>query len=260
MTTIDFYLEDSALTDIDVIDRRNKALVILQKNNPNLLINYTIPILPSGLTQDGKNLINNIKSNNLNVNIINLMCMDYGVNNINMSDAAISAASSVNQYLQSISITNTKIGITPMIGVNDVVSEIFSLQNANSLVNYAQANPYIGLLSMWSANRDVLQTTTSSSASAIQSGVIQNKFDFINIFKSYSQNKPPSNLPIRQPPSNSPIGQPPSNSPTPECIPNQQITSSGITIDYNTFYIILGIFIFIIIIVIIESTYIFRKK
>jgi len=273
MTVIDFDIEGNSFANTIAIDRRNKALVILQKNNPNLLINYTIPILPSGLTQDGKNLINNIKSNNLNVNIINLMTMDYGSPNINMSDAAISAASSVNQYLQSISMTKTKVGITPMIGVNDTPLEIFSLQNANSIVNYAKLNPYIGLLSMWSANRDVLQTTTSSSASYAQSGVIQNKFDFINIFKSYSQNippisLPPSNSPMILPPSNSPMILPPSNSPIPQpCIQNQQkilsgitITSSGITIDYNTFYIILSVVIVIIIIVVIESTIILTKR
>jgi hypothetical protein len=251
MTYLDFDIEGSAFANTTAIDRRNKALVILQKNNPNLLINYTIPILPSGLTQDGKNLINNIKINNLNVNIINLMTMDYGQQTTNMSAAAISAATSVHQYLLSISMTNIKIGITPMIGLNDTVPETFSLQDANSIINYAKLNSYIGLLSMWSVNRDVLQTTTSTTPSYNKSGIIQNNFDFINIFKSFSQDIIPSKPSTPSTPSTPSIPSIPSTPSTPSCI---QQTTSGITIDYTTFYIILAV---IIVIFVLESTYIY---
>jgi hypothetical protein len=232
MTIIDFDIEGSGFANLIAIDRRNKALVILQRNNPNLKINYTIPILPDGLTQNGINLINNIKSNNVSVNLINLMTMDYGIPYTNMSDAAISAASSVKNFLQSISLSNVKVGMTNMIGVNDTPNETFSLQNGTSILNYANLNSYIGLLSIWSANRDVQQTITSPNASPSKSGIIQNQFDFINIFKSFTKSgtTPPNPTPNPQP---NPI--------TPSAIPSAIIPSNTNNFSDTTVYTLIGV-------------------
>ena len=45
------------------------------------------------------------------------------------------------------------IGITPMIGLNDVLTERFTLQDAQQLTDFAIENN-VKELSMWSANRD----------------------------------------------------------------------------------------------------------
>ena len=204
MTVIDFDIEGSGLSNSSAIDRRNKALYIIQQQNPNLKINYTLPVLPTGLTDNGINLINNIIINNVKINLVNLMTMDYGMNITDMASAAISAATSVNNFLQIKNLTNVKVGITNMIGVNDTPNETFTLKNANTILTYTKTNPYIGLLSIWSANRDIVQTNTSANVSASYSGIIQSQFDFINIFKSFSSiNRSPDSIPIE--PENEPI-------------------------------------------------------
>ena len=186
MTAIDFDIEGAGFSNSIAIDRRNKALFILQQQNPDLKISYTLPVLPTGLTENGINLINNIITNNVKINLVNLMTMDYGMNIADMSSAAISAAASVNNLLQIKNLTNVKVGMTNMIGVNDTPNETFSLQNASTVLTYANANPYIGFLSIWSANRDIAQISASPNVSATYSGIIQKQFEFINIFKSFS--------------------------------------------------------------------------
>jgi chitinase len=43
--------------------------------------------------------------------------------------------------------------LTPMIGRNDVLTEVFHLTDAAELATFAAAND-VGMLSMWSVNRD----------------------------------------------------------------------------------------------------------
>ena len=47
----------------------------------------------------------------------------------------------------------SRIAVTPMIGVNDVTDEVFTLANARQLVAFA-ASKHLAWLSMWSAARD----------------------------------------------------------------------------------------------------------
>jgi hypothetical protein len=45
------------------------------------------------------------------------------------------------------------VAVTPMIGVNDVSSEVFTVDDAAQLVSFAKSKG-LGWLSMWSATRD----------------------------------------------------------------------------------------------------------
>jgi hypothetical protein len=47
-----------------------------------------------------------------------------------------------------------KLGATPMIGQNDFTEEVFTLEDATSLNDFA-IEKNIGRMSMWSANRDI---------------------------------------------------------------------------------------------------------
>src|SRR5678816_1824179 len=80
---LDFDIEGGATTDTASIDRRNSALVGLKNANPNLVISYTLPVLPTGLVASGVNILNRVKASGLNVNVINVMAMDYGSANDN---------------------------------------------------------------------------------------------------------------------------------------------------------------------------------
>ncbi len=60
------------------------------------------------------------------------MAMDYGGCGIDMGQAAIQAAQSTRSQLSSLGIS-AKVGVTPMIGTNDVVCEVFSTSDDPAL-------------------------------------------------------------------------------------------------------------------------------
>ncbi|ELV7529617.1 hypothetical protein QMU90_003603, partial [Edwardsiella ictaluri] len=72
-------------------------------------------------------------------------------------------------------------GITPMIGVNDVNVEIFNLEDATELVAYAEGNPDVGRLSMWSIGRDNGSGAGHQWASSSFSGLQQGSYDFARL-------------------------------------------------------------------------------
>ena len=80
---------------------------------------------------------------------------------------------------------NAKVGVTPMIGVNDVKNEIFRVEDATQLVRFAEAKG-LGRLSMWSATRDKqCAGGTQKSASAICSSVEQGALAFTKALGAY---------------------------------------------------------------------------
>ena len=185
---IDLDIEGGAILDQASINRRNQALVGLKAANPNLVISYTLPVLPTGLVASGVNMLNSIKAANLNVNVINIMAMDYGPANDNggqMGLSAVQAASNTRNQVVAAGLTAT-IGVTPMIGINDVQSEIFQLSDATMLLNFANQNSYITRLSMWSVSRDNGSCPNQGFASPVCSGISQSNWAFANIFKPFA--------------------------------------------------------------------------
>ena len=184
---LDFDIEGGAILDQASINRRNQALVGLKNANPNLVMSYTLPVLPTGLVASGVNMLNSIKASGLNVNVINIMAMDYGSANDNggqMGLSATQAASNTHNQVVAAGLTAT-IGVTPMIGQNDVQSEIFQLSDAQMLLNFANANSYITRLSMWSVSRDNGSCPNQGFASPVCSGISQSNWAFSNIFKPF---------------------------------------------------------------------------
>jgi hypothetical protein len=163
LTSIDFDIEGFLAADPPSILRRSKAMRLLQNEYPGLKISLTLPVMPTGLTGDGLNVVQTALNQNVDLNCVNIMAMDYGPSSIDMGDAANSAGEAVFQQLKTlytnagISLPDSalwrKIGVTPMIGKNDVPGEVFYLDDATDLSNWAALRK-IGRLSMWSANRD----------------------------------------------------------------------------------------------------------
>ena len=182
---LDFDIEGTSVADPMSIDRRNKALVILKQNNPNIKIHYTLPVMPTGLDNNGLSVITSAYVNSLTLDLLNLMCMDYSSQQIDMGQAAISASSATQQQLVLVGYVNLLLGITPMIGVNDT-GEIFTLQNAQAVLAFAQDSPHIAMLSLWSANRDVSELYPATIASSQASGVAQKANQFISVFNQFS--------------------------------------------------------------------------
>ena len=98
---------------------------------------------------------------------------DYFSRGKTMGSLAIQACMSVFNQIQSIGMHSTSIGITPMLGHNDVQGEIFTIQDASQVTHFAKNTPWISRVSFWSINRDM-------NAS---SGLNTPDFSFSNVFK-----------------------------------------------------------------------------
>jgi chitinase len=189
LTRLDFDIEGSALDNTAANDRRNAALAALQQQyaaaGKKLEVDYTLPVNPTGLLSNSLSLLNNAKSHGLNVNLVNIMTMDYG-SPMNMGNAAISAAQALHTQLGQIWTTYSSAqlwameGNTPMIGVNDTSSEVFSTTDATNLTNFAKTNG-IQELSFWALGRDQACATPGGTAQSGCSGTPQSQYQFSSI-------------------------------------------------------------------------------
>jgi chitinase len=152
---LDFDLENGSAN----VSKLMNALQQLQKTHSNLKISFTLPTMPEGLTWSGQDILKQAKSHALNYTV-NIMAMDYGpAYNQDMGEYAIQAATNLFNFLKKIHPEKTDaaiwkmIEVTPMIGVNDVNTEQFTLSNVDTLRNFSARNQ-LGLLSFWSIARD----------------------------------------------------------------------------------------------------------
>ena len=209
---IDFDIEGIAVTETASIDLRNKTLAALEAANPGLLVSYTLPVLPTGLVDSGISLLQNAISNGVNVNVVNIMTMDYGSSfSSEMGQDAVDAGNSLFSQLQSLYPNKSAsqlwgmIGLTPMTGANDVAGETFTLADAQTVLNFAEQN-HIGEIAMWSVNRD------------------EPGFSYSAVFNQYNGGTPPPTPTPGTPtptPTHTPTPTPtPTNTPTPSPTPN----------------------------------------
>jgi chitodextrinase len=185
---LDFDIEGGATSNQAAITLRNRALVALKAANPGLIVSYTLPVLPTGLINTGVNILNSVKADGLALDEVNVMAMDYGSavdNGGQMGLNARLAASNTFNQLQAAGLGSTKIGVTPMIGVNDTNTEIFQLSDAQSLVDFAHSNSYIDKISMWSMARDNGSCAGAGFASPVCSSISQATYAFSQIFKNF---------------------------------------------------------------------------
>src|SRR6516165_6216229 len=181
---IDFDIEGDKLLDQTSIQRRNLALVALRAANPGLTISYTLPVLPSGLNENGVSVLTSAKRDGFNPDVINVLAMNYGAsvdNGGQMGLDAVMASSNTVLQVKAAGLTS-HIGITPMIGANDMSPEVFSLADASLLASFAASNPSIARLSIWSVSRDNGSCAGSAAAVSTCSGVAQSPYAFSAIF------------------------------------------------------------------------------
>ena len=168
--TIDLDLEGAALTDSPASARRARVLKKLQqeraKEHKNLKVWLTLPVAPTGLTPEARSTVVATLKGGVELSGINVMTMDYGTSrpkSQSMAAASIAALNASHHQLGDIysdaddpigpATLWKRMGVTPMIGQNDVAGEIFSLADARALNAFAR-DKGIARLSMWSLNRD----------------------------------------------------------------------------------------------------------
>ena len=82
------------------------------------------------------------------------------------------------------------VGLTPMLGHNDVKPETFTLVNAREVLAFAKGKN-LGMLSCWSANRDrPCEKPSPSWANPKCTGIKQEPFEFCRILRAYTPSKP----------------------------------------------------------------------
>ncbi|MGR4878616.1 cellulose binding domain-containing protein [Streptomyces sp. LARHCF249] len=191
LTKVDFDIEGAALPDTAANARRAQAIARLQKSHPGLDVAFTLPVMPEGLTQPGVALLADAKKNGVRIDAVNIMAMDYGpAYSGDMGQYAIQAATATQAQLKGVlglsdAAAWKAVAVTPMIGVNDVVSEVFTVADASQLVDFA-ASKGIGRLAMWSSARDrQCAAGAVNHADATCSSILQEPLAFTKAFAAF---------------------------------------------------------------------------
>jgi hypothetical protein len=184
---LDFDIEGDALTNQSANERRNLVLARLQAKNPGLIISYTLPVDPGGISVESRGLLADAKAKGLKVHSVNVMTMDFGAHfstGRRMSDVSIASAIKAHEQCQAIDAA-IQIGLTPMIGQNDQHGEIFTQEDARALMKWAQAQPWICSLSFWASNRDAGKPGKKGTGNHT-SGIEQKPWEFTSIFEPFT--------------------------------------------------------------------------
>ena len=201
LNRIDFDIEGAAVADPASIALNAQALKILQTARPDLEVWYTLPVLPNGLTADGINVVEQALKAGVKLDGINVMAMNFGASVAPTTGpgaktmGAYSIDSAQSTFNQMTTLFNkygqnfgwNQVGVTPMIGVNYTQGEVFTVADAQALEDFARTKG-IGMLSMWSVQRDVPGSIGQATPSA--SGVSDPAGSFGNVWKDYGTINP----------------------------------------------------------------------
>jgi chitinase len=172
LNTVDLDIEGRGLQDHAAAERRAAAIARLQDERPAgdpLDVWLTLPVSADGLTPDGEKAVGTMLAAGVELAGVNIMTMNFGplAPGQTMLAAAIGAAEGTHRALtimygesghamDAAALWN-KIGLTPMIGINDVKGQVFTPEDAEGLNRFARERG-IGRMSMWSLNRDAACT------------------------------------------------------------------------------------------------------
>ncbi|WP_330348620.1 chitinase [Streptomyces sp. NBC_00582] len=155
----DFDIEGDELTDSGSVALRSKAIALLQEERSDLEVSFTLPVMPSGLDDDGLALLESANKYDVQVSTVNLMTMNYGESYAgDMGAYAITSAKAAHEQLREVFGTSDEtawkgMALTSMIGTNDVDGETFSLADAAEVREFAEEKG-VAWVSMWATFRD----------------------------------------------------------------------------------------------------------
>jgi hypothetical protein len=184
---LDIDIEGGAVADPTSIARRSQALALLQQARPNVKISLTLPVLPEGLDANGFAVLKSAHDAGVNIDVVNVMAMDYNRPTGEYGTFATQAAQSTFNQIKSLWTTKTDaqiwqmVGVTPMIGKNDD-GGTFTLADASTLVAFAKSK-HLGMLAFWEMTRDRNACTGSLSTCT---NVTQTPYQFSQIFAGFT--------------------------------------------------------------------------
>lgn len=187
LSRVDLDIEGAALEDTAGGARRAAAFKDLQDEavdaGRTLDVWLTLPVGPDGLTDRGVTTLESFLAAGVDVGGVNGMTMDFGVvTTVNepLADVVVASAEALRGQVadafadagrrMSTSDSWARVGVTPMIGQSDVQTERFTLADA-AAVNAFAKDRGLGLVSMWSLNRDATCTAPLPSVlTVVQTG------------------------------------------------------------------------------------------
>lgn len=189
----DFDIEHGQSADIVTsLVRRVKGA---KDRHPQLRFSFTLATWGASdgsmasLNDDGERVMRAIGESGLADYYLNLMVMDYGdaipgncvvaAGVCAMGESAIQAARNLNARY---GVPMSRIELTPMIGVNDFVGNVFTLDDASLLARFVRQNGLAGL-HFWSLDRDLPCPPNISGVSSTCSGLLDlPRFAFTDAF------------------------------------------------------------------------------
>jgi hypothetical protein len=200
VSRLDMDVEGRSLTNTAGIDRRNKAIAMVEqwaaaKGWP-LQISYTIPTSASGMESTGVSIMQNALANGAKIATVDLMAFDYYDKvTTQMGAAAENAVTGAVSQLRSIypSTTTTAqlwnmMGITLMPGIDDYPkkTEVTTVADATNVESWAKAsNHNLNTLSIWAIQRDNGGCPGNGGANNC-SGIVQNTWDFSKALEPFT--------------------------------------------------------------------------
>jgi len=162
---IDFDIEAAqtpAQIDSIVLRARN-----VQKSNPSMRFSFTIATHAASdgsrrsLNRTGESVLAAVRKHKLQDFVLNLMVMDYGpasrkvcvVGKDGRCDMGASALQAARNVSEKYKVPLSQIELTAMIGMNDVIENVFTLDDARKVTAAVAAQKLAGL-HFWSLDRD----------------------------------------------------------------------------------------------------------
>jgi chitinase len=197
---IDLDVEGASLADVAADARRAQAIAAVQRQRARagsrLGVWLTLPVSDQGLTAAGVAAVRAMLAAHVTLSGVDAMAMDYGPGQgaaHGMFPVIRSSLFAVHAQLQAIyeaagttlstAAAWRHLGVTVMIGQNDVPGERFTLNDARRLTAFVAAQD-IPRVSAWSLNRDSQCGSVFSQVGVVSdtcSGVAQSPLQFTNI-------------------------------------------------------------------------------
>jgi len=197
VTRLDFDIEADSLSNPAGVDRRNKAILEVEKwaaSHRRLVeIVYTLPSTPQGLAPSGLAVLQSAAKNRAPVAGVNIMTFDYwdGQTHDMVKDAETAATGLLAQMKQTIAPRSSnaslwrRIGVTQMNGIDDFgTEETLTVAQAGEFIAWASAHK-LGAVSFWALQRDN-GSCPGVKGSNVCSGVAQSDWAFSRAFAAFN--------------------------------------------------------------------------
>ncbi|HEX5493081.1 MAG TPA: glycosyl hydrolase family 18 protein, partial [Mycobacteriales bacterium] len=199
VTRLDMDVEDRSLTNTAGIDRRNKAIKMVEDwaadTGRTVQFVYTLPTTTHGLAPTGLDVLRNAVANDTRVDVVNILTFDYFDNATHeMATDSMTAAEGLQTQLAGLYPSKNRrqlramTGVTEMVGIDDFgPAETFTTADAASVRKWAHSQGFAEL-SFWALQRDN-GACPGTKGSNNCSGVAQDTWFFSHAFEPFTHGR-----------------------------------------------------------------------